>query len=173
MYKFFLFISFLFLTTSCDNKNNEIIKITFATDDGEGKLPSQVFEIDYKGKIKYYGQEKEKNIGFYSGEVNQKFLDTLNLKLEKINYKELDTSFISSGIDDDSFVEIFVYSKENKKHFIGQYSKMPYELKSFIDWITKSSINFKLVQTKENYVFPTEIPLRVNDENIRFKKKGS
>ena len=169
-------ILFIALFLSCNNENkfqeDEISKIVFATNGNEGKFPTEVIEINSSMNIKYHGIKFTEKSGFFKGIGNEKFWDTLNKKFKKVNYNKLDTLYSNGKIDDGLYTEIFIYSKNKKKHISGSFEALPYELKEVYKWLMLSH-NFKLIHTSDSLKFETqtEKPLKISDEKILFIKK--
>ena len=173
-YKHILTILILTLLTGCDSINhrrtNEIKRIVFATGGCYGTCPIQVIDIDSTLILKYHGIAYTDKKGFYTGIVTSGFWDTLNIKLEGINYKKLATVYDHS--DDDLSTEIFIYYKDNVKHIYGQSASLPDSVMAVYDWLLNSIRTFELKTTQDSLNFPTVIekplPTPPMPENIKF-----
>jgi hypothetical protein len=112
----------MFASCNSDNtiekRKNEITKVCFATGGCYGTCPFLAIEIDSSLNYKFYGGEYADTTGYFTGKVSQGFWDTLNIKFESINYKQLDTSYEHS-IDDLS-TETVLYFDKQRKHIHGQ-----------------------------------------------------
>lgn len=159
MYRQILTILILTLLIGCDSKNrgrdNEIKRIVFATGGCYGTCPIQAIDIDSTLAFKYYGIEYTDKKGFYTGVVTSGFWDTLNIKLESVNYKQLDTIYDRSA--DDLSTEIYIYYNDKVKHIYGQSASLPDSFMSVYDWLLKSMTTFKLMQTLDSLTFQTSI----------------
>jgi hypothetical protein len=139
-----------------DKRSHEIKRIVFATGGCYGNCPIQVIDIDSSLKTKYQGVKNSASNGFYCGTVSAQFWDTLNIKLESINYKNLDTSYGYS--EDDLSTEIFVYYNDNKiKHIVGQSSSLPDSVLKVYKWLLTTIDQMKFEKTKDSFIFPTRI----------------
>ncbi|MVN23559.1 hypothetical protein GO621_18725 [Mucilaginibacter sp. HMF7410] len=137
-----------------DYRQNVINRIVFATGGCFGTCPIQVIDIDSSLTFKYHGVENTNNIGFYSGRITNGFWDTLNLKLESIKYRQLDTSYEHSV--DDLSTELYVYSDGNNvKHISGQSASLPDSIMTVYRWLLTSIKQLKFERTTNNFIFPT------------------
>lgn len=158
-YRLIFTILILTLFLGCDSKNNvpknEIKRIVFATGGCYGTCPIQAIDIDSKLTFNYHGIEYTDKKGFYKGVVTSGFWDTLNFKLESINYKQLDTIYDRSS--DDLSTEIFIYYNDKVKHIYGQSASLPDSVMNVYDWLLKSMGTFELKKTKDSLTFYTRI----------------
>jgi hypothetical protein len=165
--KFIAAIAVVALFSCCSNNHdnkrpNEIIRIIFATGGCFGACPVQVIEIDSSLTTKYHGVIYSDSTGFYRGKVSNQFWDTLNMKFDSINYKNLDTSYEQSV--DDLSTEILIFYGDNKiKHIFGQSSSLPDSVLIVYKWLLTSINQMKFEKTNDNLIFPTiiEKPLHV------------
>lgn len=143
----------------CDNKkykrDNEIKRIAFATGGCYGTCAVESVDIDSTLTLKYHGVKYSYKNGFYTGVVTSGFWDTLNIKFESINYKELDTSYDHSV--DDLSTEILIYYKSNVKHIYGQSASLPDSVMTVYNWLLKSIRKLELKPTTDKLTFPTVI----------------
>ena len=181
--KFIAAISFIVSVLSCrngvvDKRPNEISRIVFATGGCYGACPIQVIDFDSSLTTKYHGVRYSDSIGFYRGNISSQFWDTVNMKMESINYKNLDSSYERSA--DDLSTEIFVYYKHNKiKHIFGQSSSLPDSVLVVYNWLLSSINQMKFEKTKDSLIFPTRVekplpppppPFYENTDFIKAKK---
>ena len=142
----------------------------FATGGCYGTCPIQAIDIDSTLAFKYHGIEYTDKKGFYTGVVTSDFWDTLNIKLESINYKKLDTAYNHSV--DDLSTEIFIYYKDTVKHIYGQSASLPDSVMTVYGWLLNSMRTFELKTTQDSLTFPTVIekplPPPPMPENIKF-----
>ncbi|HEY4322950.1 MAG TPA: DUF6438 domain-containing protein [Mucilaginibacter sp.] len=93
-----LYILFFFtfiLLSRCDNhitRRNTITRIEVAKGGCLRGCPVTAISIDSSLTFGYFGGYKAKLKGNYTGKVTQGFWDSLNMKLEQMNYKHLDTT---------------------------------------------------------------------------------
>jgi hypothetical protein len=129
---------------------------------------------------KYYGGETPflsspdgspdgKLKGYYSGKITQSFWDTLNIKLEQIKYKQLDSSYENS-VDDQS-LEIFIHYDNKVKHIKAQSASLPENVASVFYYIANSYKVIKPKSTKDTFKFEstTQGPLPIPDiKQVKF-----
>lgn len=171
-YKIITTVFILALLFSCGNgkhkRPNEIKRVVFASGGCFGQCPIQAFEIDSTLIVKYYGVEYTDHIGYFTGNISTGFWDTLNIKLENINYKQLDSSYEHSV--DDLSTEIYIYYNNKVKHIHGQSASLPDSVMMVYEWLMTEIKQIKMQPSKESFEFPTivEKPLPVITENIKF-----
>ncbi|HRO74643.1 MAG TPA: DUF6438 domain-containing protein [Crocinitomicaceae bacterium] len=166
-------ILIVILFIGCEQKNhernNEITRIVFATGGCYGTCPIQAIDIDSTLNFNYHGVRYTRKKGFYTGVVTKGFWDTLNMKLENINFKELDTTYEYSV--DGLSTEIFIYYNNKVKHIHGEYSDLPDSVRIVYDWLLTSIGTFKFKPTQKRLTFPTIIQKPMEElmpENIEF-----
>lgn len=146
---------------SCNDKKvehqreNEIHKIVFATGGCFGTCPIQVFSIDSSLAVRYQGLKYTDNIGSYVGSVDRALFDSLNIKFENVNYKQLDTTY--SGTDDDLLTELFIYYGDEVKHITSTFNDMPVNVQVLYNWLLATQEKFDLTKTNDSLVFETKI----------------
>ena len=162
---FLLTIAFL---SSCDKHNrrkNEITKIEIATGVCFGPCQSTIVSIDSSLNYKYFGGEtyftlppdsknNGKLKGYYSARISPGFWDTLNIKLETINYKKLDTSYQHS-VDDQS-LEVFIHYNDKTKHIKAQSASLPESVAQVFYYLINSYKSIKPKPTKDVFRFESE-----------------
>lgn len=168
MKKYILLILILFTLISCKEKkkrNNEIKKITLCTGHCFGTCPIQYIEIDSSLLLKYYGEENAKRVGFYMGKISEVDWDTINIRFEKINYKELDTFYEESVDDPPTYLEI-KYGNNIKK-IRAQFASLPENVINTYYWLINFCNETKLEKTnvktsfeleKLKYIYPPPPP---------------
>lgn len=127
----------------------------FATGGCYGTCPIQAIDIDSTLTFKYHGIEYTDKKGFYTGVVTSGFWDTLNIKLESINYKQLDTAYVHSY--DDLSTEVFIYYNSKVKHIYGQSASLPDSVMTVYNWLLESMRTFELKRTQDSLPFQTRI----------------
>jgi len=146
-------------TLSCtERKNSErenrIRRIVFATGGCFGPCPTQVYDIDSSLSVKFKGVENTDFKGFHRGNVTQDFWDSLNIKFEGIDYKQLDSAY-NQTVDDLS-TELIIYDENNKiKYIYAQSSSLPDSVENVYNWLLKRLDRIKLTKTQDSLTFPT------------------
>ena len=160
-YRHKLTILILTLFIGCDSKNhkrnNEIKRIVFATGGCYGACPIQSIDFDSTLTFKYHGVKYTDKIGYHIGVITNGFWDTLNIKLESINYKQLDTEYNHSA--DDLSTEIFIYFNDKMKHIYGQSRSLPDSVMTVYNWLLKSIPTLDSKPTQDSLTFPTTIQI--------------
>lgn len=139
-----LFVSCISGPTTQSRKNG-ITKICFATGGCYGDCPYLAIEIDSSLNYKFYGGEYTDSTGYFTGRVTQGFWDTLNMRFEYINYKQLDTSYEHSV--DDLSTETILYFDNNRKHVRGQSASLPDSVMTVFNWVMNSYKTVALTRT--------------------------
>lgn len=155
-----IFLIFLFLS-SCKNvekRKNEINKITLLTGMCFGTCPVQTIEIDSSLTIKYHGMEYAKRKGYFIGKISAECWDSINMKFEKIHYKELDTLYDHSV--DDPPTHLIVDYLNKSKTIRGQSASLPEEVIKTYHWLIELTEKQKLIKTNDS--------LHFEKDNIRF-----
>ncbi len=138
-------------------RKNGINRIVFATGGCFGPCPVQIFDIDSSLSVKYNGIQDSRLEGFHKGKISQEFWDSLNIKFENINYKELDSAY-NQSVDGLTTELMIYYRKSNKikiKYIHGQSSNLPDSVGNVYDWLLERLDTITLTQTKDSLVFPT------------------
>ncbi|EHQ27650.1 DUF6438 domain-containing protein [Mucilaginibacter paludis] len=160
-----LLIAFL---SSCDKhwqRQNEITKIEIATGGCFGPCQSTIVSIDSSLDYKYFGgdtyftlppdaENNGKLKGYYSTRISAEFWDTLNIKLESINYKKLDTLYQHS-VDDQS-LEVFIHYNNKIKHIKAQSASLPDSVAHVFYYLSNSYKFIKPKSTKDIFRFESE-----------------
>ena len=148
-------------TFSCNDKSlkfqrqNEIYKIAFATGGCYGECPIQVFSTDSSLIVKYQGIKYTDHNGSYIGRIDRTLFDTINIKFENVNFKQLDT--IYSGTVDDLSTEMFIYYGAKIKRITSPLSDLPDSVQVLYNWLLKTQKKFVLAKTKDSLKFETKI----------------
>ncbi|MBP6311991.1 MAG: hypothetical protein KA408_06975 [Flavobacteriales bacterium] len=138
----------------------DIDRVVLATGGCFGQCPFEVIDISSNLKVRYHGVEDTYPLGFHTGTVSQEFWDKLNLKFERIKFRETDEPICHSA--DDLATEIFIYYCEQEvKHVIRGDACLKDEVSAVYQWLLNSHDSLNLVETKDTLRFPTriEIPL--------------
>ncbi|MGE3824219.1 MAG: DUF6438 domain-containing protein [Bacteroidia bacterium] len=152
-------LSILTLFFGCDNnkqgRQNEINRVVFATGGCFGRCSVQVIDIDSTLNVKYCEIKYADSLDFFIGKVNSDFWDTLNIKFENANYKQLDTSYQNSV--DDFSPEIYIYYNDKVKLIDVQSGSLPDGVMTVYQWLITSIKQIQLERTKDSFSFPTMI----------------
>ena len=163
--------------TSCNSyqttqrRENNITKVCFAAGGGLELSPYIAIEIDSSLTYKFYGGEYSDIKGYFTGNVSQGFWDTLNIKFELVNYKQLDTSY-EHTIDDPS-TETILYFNNQRKHIRAQRGSLPDSLLNVFSWLMNSHKIVALTKTTDNAItFETKrqipVPPPIMVDTIKF-----
>jgi Domain of unknown function (DUF6438) len=168
---FSLLLTLLFSCKQKPKKESSLKKICFAVGGCYGTCPLLSIELDSTLTYKFYGGQHSKKIGWYKGNVTQGFWDTLNINLERINYKKLDTTF-EQTVDDASF-EIILYYDNKRKHINAQEMSMPDSVRYVFTNLAETYKNLNLTkQTDSSFSIETKIQngvIAVPPPPIKFK----
>ncbi|NHA07708.1 hypothetical protein G7092_28165 [Mucilaginibacter sp. HC2] len=162
---YLIFLLTIVFLSSCDRharRKNEVKKIEIATGGCFGSCQLTAISIDSSLDYKYFGgdtyfpsppdaKNNEKLKGYYFAKVSPGFWDTLNIKLEEINYKKLDTSYEHS-VDDES-LEIFIHYGNNIKHIKAQSVSLPDSIARVFYYIINSYKTIKPKPTRDTFNF--------------------
>lgn len=130
-----------------------------------GTCPSQIIVMDSSLTIKYQGVKYIDKLGFYKGSISNDVWDTLNIILEDINYKQLDTAYFQSA--DDQFSEIFIYHGNEVKHIQGQEMSLPPGLMGTYKWMLQSSERVEWTAMEDSLKFSDEIDRLLYEPKLR------
>ncbi|MDN3550697.1 DUF6438 domain-containing protein [Mucilaginibacter aquaedulcis] len=180
------YLTLLFLIaflSSCDkhsHRQDEISRIEIATGGCFGPCQSTIVSIDSSLDYRYFGGEtyftlpsdakiNGKLNGYYFAKITPGFWDTLNIKLDEINYKKLDTSYQHS-VDDQS-LEVFIHYNNKIKHIKAQSASLPENAVHMFYYVINSYKTIKPKPTKDTFNFESEIqrPIPMPDvHNVKF-----
>lgn len=125
-------------------KADEISRINFATGGCFGRCPVMAVEMDSSLNFRFYGYEYTKLKGYYTGKISQSFWDSLTTKFEKIDFKQLDSTYEQSV--DDLATELIIYYNGQRKHIYGQSMSLPAKLMKLYDWIMDNDTTLHLIK---------------------------
>jgi hypothetical protein len=131
--------SICLLNCTKEKKHNKIHKIVFASGGCYGTCPVEVIEIDSSLTYRYHGKMYTDFKGFYTGKITQSLWDSINIKLESANFRDMNTLYEESI--DDLTTCVRIYYDNNKVKFVkADQSVLPkkaYEAYNFISKTTK------------------------------------
>lgn len=148
MKKLKLYSLLIVITISCSNnqktnlRHNNIKQIFFATGGCYGQCPYMAIAIDSSLNYYYQGNRFTEKFGVLKGKISKAFWDTLNIKLENLEFEKLDTLYENSV--DDLSTEIIIYYKDKRRHIIGQSASLPPKLMEVYNWLFSASKRIKL-----------------------------
>lgn len=111
--------------------------------------------LEYRYLYNYIGPNEEKLSRYYTGKISRQFWDTLNRKLESIDYGTVDSTDNLSGSDINYF-ELIVRSTTGKRRIVRmkKYNQAD-SLGNFIDWLDNSHKHIHLTQVDKLPKFET------------------
>ncbi|AWH85925.1 hypothetical protein HYN59_12775 [Flavobacterium album] len=173
--KFYLLIFSVLLLSGCKDtaRHNAITKIVLARGGCYGTCPVEVITIDSSLTCYYEGVHNTGYEGLYTAKISRGLWDSINIKFEKIRFRELDSSYIGSVDDEATALKIF---HDNKMKYIrSQSSMLPEGLEAVVSFIGKTPEKVKLEPTTSMNGFdfnilsslygPVEIPGRLQEQN--------
>jgi hypothetical protein len=170
-----ILVLLLYLLIGCHNgslrqKNNDINKITFASEDYMRHGPFLAIEIDSSLKLKYYGGRNSNPEGFYYGSISNELWDSIKSKLIKINYQNLDSVY--PVMVDDRTVEMFIHRDSNVKHITANPTRISKDVIKCFDEIINTYKDINLKKTNDSLTFETNIQVFYQppiEHNIKFE----
>jgi hypothetical protein len=168
--RFFLLICCALLLSTCTKpvqKNNEIIKVELAESGyffDFGKKLSTVISIDSCLNFRYY--DGNKGNGYYIGKVSLQFWDTINRKLDMINFKTLKSD---KPIHDPGkgYYELIVHWKAGKRRIIRTASLGNNLIDRTFTWLNYSCKKIKLRHVNSRIKFETTFQDSVGFPSIK------
>jgi hypothetical protein len=141
-------------------RENDINKVCFATGGCNGTCPVLAIEIDSSLTYKLFGGMHAPMTGYFTGSVSHGFWDTLNIKFEHIDYKQIDTLYDNSV--DDLSTETILYFGNKRKHIYAQSASLPDSIMTVFRWLMSSYKNAALTKIKDGEIlFETRIHNRL------------
>jgi hypothetical protein len=176
------FFLLIVLLCGCDKQQrriNEITKIEIATGGCFGPCQSTVVSVDSSLNYRYWGggdswaarvddSKNGKLRGYFSAKTSREFWDTLNIKLEQINFKQLDTVYAHS-VDDQS-LSVLIHYGNKIKHINAHSASLPDSVGRVFYYIIRSYKTIKPKPTKDTFLFePANSPYPKPDpRDVRF-----
>ena len=105
--------------------------------------------------VKYQGVKYTDNNGFYIGSIDRTLFDTINIKFENVNYKQLDTK--NSGTVDDLSTELIIYYGDKIKRISSPLSDLPDTVQVLYNWLLTTQKKIVLSKTNDSLKFETKI----------------
>lgn len=127
------------------SRKNEITEVEVATGWCFGPCQLTALKVDSSLKLQYYGGHllpaipgfRRKTLqGYYEANVSQGFWDTLNMKLEHIKYKRLDT--VRNWVADSQNIEVIIHYGKDVKHIKFTGASFPDSVETVFRWIDSS-----------------------------------
>jgi hypothetical protein len=154
-----ILLSFVLLLSCNKLPTNEITKVELATGSCLGLCPMTVVSIDSSLNLKFYGGSYVVKKGYYTSKITSKIWDSINIKLESIDYKNLYVKYFPPI--DDQTLELIVHYKNNKvKHVLASSFDLAHVKNSnstakVFYWISEIYKSVKLVAVKNLIKFET------------------
>lgn len=148
----------LFALAGCNQpalRHNELSKIEVAVAGGMMKWPAWAVSFDDNLNCYYYGGNKAKLKGYYSGKITSGFWDTLNIKLEQNKFTQLDTS-VYWPLDDQAAEAIFYWGKQKRRVFLAADDSLNGK-ENVLKWIAFSYQHIKLYKMQDSVNFDVKI----------------
>jgi hypothetical protein len=127
-------------------RNNEITKVEVARGWCFGPCQFTALRVDSSLRLQYFGghllpsalpgSQRKTLQGYYEAKVSRGFWDTLNMKLEHIKYKKLDTA--RNWVDDSQDFEIIIHYDRRVKHIKFTGASFPDSVETVFRWIDSS-----------------------------------
>lgn len=135
--------SICLLSCTKKKKDNKIHKIVFASGGCYGTCPVEVIEIDSSLTYRYHGEKHTEIKGYYTGKITQQLWDSINIKFEAANFRDLDTLYEESI--DDLTTCVRIYFDNNEVKFIkADQSVLPKKAAEAYNLISKTNKKVKL-----------------------------
>ncbi|ANH81046.1 hypothetical protein A8C56_08695 [Niabella ginsenosidivorans] len=153
-----IILLFLLILGSCNIKKQhslpeEINKITIVTGGCYGECPFLAIAIDKSLNYNYFGGEYTELNGFYTGKVSNEFWDSVSQKLERIQFKQLDSQYINSH--DDMNIQVVIQYNDSIKKIRAQSADLLDSVRKILFWLLDSRTKQKLVPSKDTIRFET------------------
>lgn len=144
-----------FYNDSLDFTNSyRLNKISFSTGLCYGRCPQLAIEIHSNGKFKFLGKKHSEIKGFNIGQIDSKFLDSLNILLNQMNIEKIDNYF-PVPIDAPKSDLIINYNDSLTAKFEGKLWDGPPRFKNLLRALLKSYLKAELDTTSEKLEFET------------------
>ncbi|HEY4324307.1 MAG TPA: hypothetical protein VGN20_09980 [Mucilaginibacter sp.] len=133
---------FVILLIACNRplkRNNEITKVELARSGAWSDFGAAI-SIDSSLNYKYYNGNTRK---YFTGKITEGFWDTLNIKLEKIKYKIVDTTD-NSNIVDANYFELIIHWKNHRRRIVRAHGLQPDSTLNFMLWLNDGCKNVKV-----------------------------
>lgn len=146
---------------------NEITSVEVARGECWGPCQYTALSIDSSLKLTYFGgplgpgRWRKTIQGYYQGHVSREFWDTLNMKLEHIKYKKLDT--VCNRAVDTQDIEIIIHYNKGTKHIKFTEASFPDSVETVFYWIDSSYRHVVLRHIKDPIKFETVIQIPGKD----------
>jgi hypothetical protein len=146
---------------------NEITRIEFAQSGAWSNWPSAI-SIDNALAYKFYGG-KGLDRHYYIGKVSRQFWDTLNRKIEKIDFSKMRPDD-KQTIMDANYYELIIHWRDSSKRVVRQGFVITDSLSRIASWLDGSYRNIDLKQVSTPIKFETtfQIGPHINIDQVRF-----
>lgn len=147
--------------SSYSGKDGHIKSVQLTSGGCFGPCQRTITYLDSNLVFKFYGDEisfslpakarKEYLYGFYKGNINREFWDSLTTKLENIQFRNLDTVYAHS-VDDQSF-DLIIHYDDTVKYVRAHDASLPDKVRKVIYWIAESHKKINLKASKDTAAF--------------------
>ena len=178
--KYMLFILCVAMLIFCIivsiNPKNEITKVELgrsgAWSDRGGAI-SVDSALNYKFYYTYLGRGDKPMSGYYIGKVTSRFWDTLNRKLESINYKTIRATDDTNAVDV-NYYELIVHWKNGKRRIVRMrnFNSADSSVMNVLEWLNDSYRRVRFtkevkvpIKFETTYGLPLPIP---NIDQVKF-----
>jgi len=146
---------------------NQLTKIEFARSGGWPD-PRTAIEIDSSLQCHYYGDRSFSSY-YYEGKVSAAFWDTLNRKVDAIDFKTARPDD-KQDVADAQYWELIIHYKNNKMRFVRMGLVVTDSLSRLSAWLDNTHKRVELVNVAKSYKFETHFqePARPDISQIRF-----
>jgi hypothetical protein len=140
-----LLLILLAILSSCKEpipRKNEITEVEVATGWCFGPCQFTALTVDSSLKLQYYGGRllpgswRKTLQGYYEAKINRGLWDTLNMKLEHVKYKRLDTA--RNWGADAQHLEVIIHYGSGVKHIKFTEGSFPDSVETVFRWIDSS-----------------------------------
>lgn len=139
-----LILLFVLIFAGC-SKHKQIRRIDFASG-------GTIISIDSSLNYNYFHCGRSKKLyGYYKGKITPALWDSLNIKLDSINFDTLKS--VDCRNEFDAGVEILIEEGGKRKHFISNITCLPIKIKSGFYWIANTHNYVKLTQIRDPIKF--------------------
>lgn len=134
-----------------ERKPSEITRVSFATGGCNGRCPLMALEVDSSLAYQFYGGLYSEKPGFWTGKISTDLWDSITNGLEKIKFRDLDSSYQASV--DDLATETIVFFGKRQKRVRAQSASLPRPVDSLLKWLMYSFRKVQLVPSHHSLTF--------------------
>lgn len=135
-------------------RQNKITKLSFATGGCLGECPFMALEIDSTLDFKFYGGKYSKLQGFYSGKISQSIWDSINIKFEPLQNRNLDNGIRTL---DDMAIQNIIHFGKTIKNISAQEMELPEDVRNDYHWLMEVYKKGDLTKMTDTIHFETSL----------------